>query len=49
MMKRLHDYSQYFLRNPRFVKELIGHTDIKKSDSVVDIGAGSGMNLSHPQ
>lgn len=42
-MKRLHTYSQNFLRNPRFVRELIGHTSIKKSDIVYDIGAGSGI------
>lgn len=42
-MKRLAHYSQYFLRNPRFIKELIGHTSIKKQDIVLDIGAGSGV------
>lgn len=42
-MKRLHNYSQHFLRNPRLVHELIGHTSIKKSDIVYDIGAGSGV------
>ncbi len=42
-MKRLHTYSQHFLRNPSFVKELIGHTSIKRSDVVYDIGAGSGV------
>lgn len=42
-MKRLHTHSQHFLRNPRFVAELIGHTSIKKSDVVYDIGAGSGV------
>lgn len=42
-MKRLAHYSQYFLRNPRFVKELVGHSSIKKSDVVYDIGAGSGV------
>lgn len=42
-MKRLAHYSQYFLRNPDFIKELIGHTTIKKSDTVLDIGAGSGV------
>lgn len=42
-MKRLHTHSQNFLRNPRFVHELIGHTSIKKSDVVYDIGAGSGV------
>lgn len=42
-MKRLAHYSQYFLRNPRLIKELVGHTSIKKSDIVYDIGAGSGV------
>ncbi len=42
-MKRLHTHSQHFLRSPRFVHELIGHTSIKKGDIVYDIGAGSGV------
>ncbi len=41
-MKRLAHYSQYFLRSPDFIKELIGHTNIKSNDVVYDIGAGSG-------
>lgn len=43
LMKRLHTYSQHFLKNPAFVKELIGHSSIKKTDIVYDIGAGSGI------
>lgn len=42
-MKRLAHYSQYFLRSPRLIKELIGHSSINKSDIVYDIGAGSGV------
>lgn len=42
-MKRLHTHSQNFLRSPRFAKELIGHTSIKRSEIVYDIGAGSGV------
>lgn len=42
-MKRLHTISQNFLRSPRLVKELVGHTDITKGDTVYDIGAGSGV------
>jgi 23S rRNA (adenine-N6)-dimethyltransferase len=42
-MKRLAHYSQYFLRNPRLIKELIGHTSIRRDDVVYDIGAGSGI------
>ena len=42
-MKRLHTHSQHFLRNPQYVKELIGHTTIKRTDIVYDIGAGTGI------
>lgn len=42
-MKRLSHYSQYFLRNPRLIKELVGHSNLKPSDTVYDIGAGSGV------
>lgn len=42
-MKRLAHYSQYFLRNPRLIKELIGHSSLKPADTVLDIGAGSGV------
>ena len=42
-MKRLATYSQYFIRNPRLIKELIGHTSINRHDTVYDIGAGSGV------
>jgi len=42
-MKRLAHYSQYFLRSPALIKELVGHTSIKKTDVVYDIGAGSGI------
>lgn len=42
-MKRLDSHSQNFLRSPRLVQELIGHSTIKKSDTVYDIGAGSGV------
>jgi len=41
-MKRLANYSQYFLRDPDFIKELIGHSSLKPRDTVYDIGAGSG-------
>lgn len=41
-MKRLAHYSQYFLRSPRLIKELVGHTSITRHDVVYDIGAGSG-------
>jgi len=42
-LKRLAHYSQYFLRSPQLVKELVGHTSINKHDDVFDIGAGSGV------
>lgn len=42
-MKRNHTHSQHFLRSPRFVQELIGHSSLKRSDVVYDIGAGSGV------
>lgn len=42
-MVRKHTYSQHFLRNPRRVQEIIGHSNLKKRDTVIDIGAGSGI------
>lgn len=42
-MKRLAHYSQHFLRSPNLVKELIGHSNLTKNDTVYDIGAGSGV------
>jgi len=42
-MKRLANYSQYFLREPNLIKELIGHSTVGKNDIVYDIGAGSGV------
>lgn len=35
--------SQHFLRNPRLALILIGHSNLKKRDTVVEIGAGSGV------
>ena len=42
-MKRLHTYSQHFLRSPKLVRDLINLTSIKRTDTVYDIGAGSGI------
>ncbi|NCO10445.1 methyltransferase [Candidatus Saccharibacteria bacterium] len=42
-MKRLHTHSQHFIRRPALVKELIGHSKLKKHETVIDIGAGSGV------
>lgn len=41
-MARLDNYSQHNLRGQDFIKELIGHTNIKPTDLVYDIGAGTG-------
>ncbi|MBQ9029501.1 methyltransferase [Candidatus Saccharibacteria bacterium] len=40
---RNHHLSQHFLRSPRLALMLIGHSNIKKRDTVLDIGAGSGV------
>lgn len=42
-MARLDTYDQHFLRSPRLVAELVGHTNIRKNDTVYDLGAGSGV------
>lgn len=42
-MPRLHNYSQHFLSGPKLVAELIGHSNIRKNDTVYDLGAGSGV------
>ena len=42
-MPRKDELSQHFLRNPRIALFLIGHSNIKKRDLVLDIGAGSGV------
>ena len=42
-MARNHKYAQHFLRSPRVVAELIGHSNIRKNDIVYDLGAGSGV------
>lgn len=44
-MSNTRDYrlSQHFLKNPRVALMLIGHSNIKKRDLVLDIGAGSGV------
>ena len=43
VMKRLDQHSQVYLRNPHLVGELIGHSNIRKNDLVLDIGAGIGI------
>ncbi|MBR3386375.1 methyltransferase domain-containing protein [Candidatus Saccharibacteria bacterium] len=41
----MRDYrlSQHFLRSPRLALILIGHSNLKKRDLVVEVGAGSGV------
>ena len=36
-------HSQNFLKNPEFVKSLLGNTDIGANDLVVEIGPGKGI------
>lgn len=42
MKRQVVTHSQHFLRNPRLIAELIGHSNIRRGDLVIDIGAGSG-------
>ena len=42
-MKRLAHYSQNFLRRPNLVRDLIKLTRLKPTDTVYDLGAGSGV------
>lgn len=42
-MSRDHTYAQHFLKSPRIVAELVGHSNIRKNDTVYDLGAGSGV------
>ena len=41
----MRDYklSQHFLRSPKLALILIGHSNLKKRDLIVEIGAGSGV------
>jgi len=40
---REHTLSQHFLKSPRLALILIGHSNLKKRDTVLEIGAGSGV------
>lgn len=40
---RKYQLSQHFFRSPKLALFLIGHSNIKKRDVVLDIGAGSGV------
>lgn len=43
MPSRKYQLEQHFLRSPRLALMLIGHSNIKKRDTVLEIGAGSGV------
>lgn len=43
MSTRNYQLSQHFLKSPRLALKLIGHSNLKKRDLVLDIGAGSGV------
>lgn len=43
MSSRKYQLGQHFLRSPRFALFLIGHSNIRKHDLVIEIGAGSGV------
>ena len=43
MTTRKHELDQHFLKSPKFALMLIGHSNIRKNDVVVEIGAGSGV------
>lgn len=40
---RKYQLSQHFFRSPKLALFLVGHSNIKKRDIVLDIGAGSGV------
>ena len=40
---RNHLLSQHFLKSPRLALILIGHSNLKKRDTIIEIGAGSGV------
>ena len=42
MKRSVKQHAQHFLRGRSFIAELIGHSNIRKNDTVLDIGAGSG-------
>jgi len=43
MPSRKHELDQHFLKSPRLALMLIGHSNIRKNDLVLEIGAGSGV------
>ena len=42
MKRNIVQHDQHFLRGPAFIAELIGHSNIRKNNLVLDVGAGSG-------
>lgn len=42
MKRDIKTHGQHFLRGSSFIGELVGHSNIRKNDTVLDIGAGSG-------
>ena len=42
-MSRKFELDQHFLKSPRLALLLIGHSNIRKNDTVLEIGAGSGV------
>lgn len=42
MKRHVASHGQHFLRSPAFIAELIGHSNLRAQDTVIDIGAGSG-------
>ena len=43
MPSRKFELEQHFLKSPRLALILIGHSNIRKNDTVLEIGAGSGV------
>lgn len=43
MPSRKHEFDQHFLKSPKTALMLIGHSNIRKNNTVVEIGAGSGV------
>lgn len=43
MPSRKYELDQHFLKSPKFALMLIGHSNIRKNDTVIEIGAGSGV------
>ena len=42
MRRDVKHHGQHFLRGNHLIGELVGHSNIRKNDTVLDIGAGSG-------